>query len=116
MKKGKLLLACVPLLLLAALLLSELGWWLIDNESTLDHVMEHYDIQGAPILDGEYLESGRDEAGEYVLFRVTTGAEEEHILRVIVRYRRRLSQIGPECRVLGIEVVHDWTPPERPTI
>lgn len=73
----------------------------------LDYIIFHHDVNGDAIVAGEYLESGKDSAGEYKIFLAETEAGEHCRIRVNVHYRRHLLQMGPECRVLGITVLSD---------
>ena len=108
MKKRAAALISLTLLLAAAgaAFLSSTGW-VRGEDAVLDYVISHYDINGDAIVAGEHLESGNDSAGEYKTFLVATESGEHSRIRVNVRYRRHLLQIGPECRVLDIAALSD---------
>ena len=103
----------LTIILLLILLLAGTGaildsWfrWLPGDDEVLEYVQSHYEVDGSAITSGEYLESGFDANGEgYKSFQVFTENGDAYLLKVNLEYRRHLNGIGPESRVLGIEVI-----------
>ena len=101
-KKLVVVLAACVVLLLAGLVYA--NSWLDGTTDALEHVVERYTVDGQAITDGEYLNSGADEEGGYIRFSVTLADGSTCHIRTDVKWRKTLSQIGPQCRVKGIRV------------
>ena len=101
MKKKIALVVCALLLLVGVVYLNS---WLDGTTDALEHVVERYTVDGQAIASGEYLNSGADEEGGYIRFSVTLADGSTCYIRADVKWRKTLSQIGPQCRVKGIRV------------
>ena len=55
-------------------------------------------------LSGEYLETGEDEQGGYVMYQVTTESGNVRYIRVNVVFHRYLTKVGPDYKIKGILV------------
>lgn len=107
-RKHKLTIILLLILLLTgtgAILDSWFGWLPGDDE-VLQYVQSHYEADGSAITSGEYLASGFNANGEgYKSFLVSTEKGDTYLLKVNLEYRRHLNRIGPESRVLEIEII-----------
>ena len=101
MKKKVALVVCAVLLLSWVIYANS---WLDGTTDALEHVVEHYTVEGQTITDGEYLNSGADEEGGYIRFSVMLADGSTCHIRADVKWRKTLSRIGPQCRVNGIRV------------
>ena len=87
------------------------GWFRGD---VLDYIKGNYLVDGQQIVSGEYLESGADEQGEYVIWQVITDDGRSHFLRLDVVFHRYLTRIGPDYKIRGIREIPDYTEDTKP--
>lgn len=82
------------------------GWFRGD---LLGYMQENFQPDGETIISGEYLETGEDEQGGYVLYQVTTESGNVHYIRVNVVFHRYLTKVGADYKIRGMEEVSNFS-------
>ena len=66
----------------------------------LEYLQTNYaHIGSQKILSGEYIASGEDEQGGFIIYEVVTEDGKEHIIRVDVVFHKYLTKIGPDYKI-----------------
>lgn len=93
------------LLVLTPVLYHNVGWFRGD---TLEYIKEHYAPGGKTIVDGEFLLTGEDEQGGFILYQVAAEDGTSHLIRVHIVFHRSLRMIGPEFKIKGISEIDHY--------
>ena len=90
------------IILSSCILYHTVGWF---DGDILEYVDEHYLSNDYNVLSGEYLISGEDEQGGFIIYEVITEDNESHLIRVNVEFHRHLNQVGPDFKIKGISEI-----------
>lgn len=110
--KKRFLIGLVPLVLIAVAAgfarCHSVGWYRGDP---LDYIKENFHPDGAAVTGGEYLATGMDGEGGYVVYEVTTEHGNTHYVRLHVEFHRTLRRIGPDYKIKGLSELESFENP-----
>jgi len=95
------LLLCL-VLAAAAVIYHTCGWFRGDME---DHIRENFTPEGSRVVSAEYLASGEDKEGGFLIYRTAAADDTIHYIRVQVVFHRYLTKVGPDYKIRGIREI-----------
>ena len=100
MKKPIFILLVICLLLLSSYIFHQNTGWVKGNQ--LEYIKENYKINDGYIVTGEYIATGQDQQGGFLIYSITTNHNETMYIRLDVEFHKHLGSIGPDFKIKGI--------------
>lgn len=95
----KIIFSGIMILIILLICYHNIGWY---NGDALEYIKEIYQENNEIIVDGDLVEKGKDQEGEYIIYKIVNNQGNELIVRLNVKFHRYINKLGPDFKIISI--------------